>query len=422
MAIDTSASTLQEYNASPSVHSQHSKGRATEGEISVLDLAALLLERKSIILTTVAVFAVVGTLVSFLLPPQYTATATLLPPQQGSSLGAAIESQLGSLGAVAGLIGGGLNLKNPNDMYVGMLKSRTLENAMISKFGLMSEYHARYSSEARKKLEDHTTLDGSSKDGLIHISVEDPNPDRAAQLANGYVDQFRDLSEHLAITEASQRRLFFQEQLDQAKNQLANSEEALKQTEQVTGMIQPGSQTGALIGSVVALRAQIIAQQAQLDRLQTYATSENAEYMRAQKELANLRAQLARLEGDQSLSAPGLILPKGSVPLPSLEYARKFRDVKYRETIFEILARQLEIAKIDEAKEGASIQVVDKALPPEKRSFPKRTLIVSVSSIAGLFVGILIALLKVCLEQMRQIPETAFKLHQLRQTLFSLGL
>jgi len=123
-----------------------------------------------------------------------------------------------------------------------MLQSRTVEDAMVKHFGLMQEYRKRYLSDARKAFEGHATVDGSGKDGMIHISVEDHDPRRAAELANGYVDQFRDLSQHLAISEASQRRLFFQQELEQAKNNLANAEEALKQTELTTGVIQPDSQ------------------------------------------------------------------------------------------------------------------------------------------------------------------------------------
>ena len=214
---------------------------------------------------------------------------------------------------------------------------------MVQHFGLMQEYRTQYLSDARKKFEHHVTVDGSGKDGLIHISVEDWSPNRAAELANGYVDQFRKLSEHLAITEASQRRLFFEQQLELAKNNLADAEEALKRTEQTTGLIQLDSQTRVLIASAASLRAEIAAKEVQIQAMQTYATDENAQYLEAQKELDGLRAQLAKLGGSEAGQDENLIVPKGKVPEAGLQYVRKLRDVKYYETIFDILARQFEM-------------------------------------------------------------------------------
>ena len=326
-------------------------------------------------------------------------------------------SQLGNLGGMAALAGNSLGIKNPNEMYVAMLKSRTVEDAMVKRFELMRQYNDRYPSEARKDFEQHTTVDGSTKDGLIHISVEDRDPNRAAELANGYVEQYRDLSEHLAITEAAQRRVFFERQLNQAKENLLGAEEALKRTQQSTGLIQLDSQSRALIESAAALRAQLTAKEVQIQGMESYATSENAELVKAERELASLRAQLAKLGGSEDSAGSGFIVPKGKVPEAGLEYIRKVRDVKYYETIFEILARQFEFAKLDEAKQGASIQVVDAAVPPDKRSFPKRTLIVLGATFAGLIVGIIVAFMRVALRNFRSDPETRLKMDSLSKAM-----
>lgn len=320
---------------------------------------------------------------------------------------------------MAALTGGsGLSLKNPNDMYVAMFKSRTVEDAMIHRFGLMAEYHQRLLSLTRKAFESHVTVEGSGKDGLIHISVEDHDPQRAADLANGYVNAFRELSAHLAITEAGQRRLFFQQQLEQAKNNLADAEEALKKTEQATGLIELSSQARALIESAAALRAQIAAKEVQLQAMGTYATGENSQVVQVQQELDSLRAQLAKLGGSEE-TADSLIVPKGKVPEVGLEYVRKLRDVKYYETIFDILARQFEIAKLDEAKEGSVIQVVDPAIKPDHKSSPKRLLIVIVATLAGLFIGVFVALVKAGMARLRSDPDSHAKLDLLHQTLKS---
>ena len=417
MPSDLSSSELQEH-ADASVVPLTAAQVKGDDEISLLDLLIVLAERKRIIFAVTTVFAIGAIVVSLLLPPRYTATVTLLPPQQGSSMGAALASQLGNLGGMAALAGGSLGLKNPNDMYVAMFKSRTVEDAMVQHFGLMQEYRAKYLSDARKKFEGRATVDGSGKDGMIHISVEDRDPRHAADLANGYVDQFRLQSQHLAITEASQRRLFFEQQLEQAKDNLANAEEAMKETEQKTGVIQLDSQARALIESAASLRAQVAAKEVQIQGMRTYATGENAQLVEAQQELDSMRAQLAKLGGSEDSASGGLIVPQGQVPEASLEYIRKLRDVKYNETIFDILARQFEVAKLDEAKQGALIQVVDPAVPPERRSSPKRGLIVIVATAVGFFIGIFVALFQAGFQCLKNDPKASGKLGFLKRELF----
>lgn len=387
-----------------------------EDEISLLDLLIVLANRKGLIVKITAACLGLGLLLAFVLPKRYTAEATVLPPLQNSSMAGALASQLGSLGAMASLASKDMGLKNPNDMYVAMFSSETVEDAMIRRFGLMQEYRQKYLSLTRKTFERYFTVNGSGKDGLIHISVEDKDPKRAAEMANAWIEEFRRLSQTLAISEASQRRLFFELQMEQAKDNLANAEEALKKTEQKTGVIQMDSQARALIESAVTLRAQIAAKEVQLQGMQTYATNENSGVVEVQRELDGLRAQLAKLGGSEG-GAEGLIVPQGKVPQAGLEYVRKLRDVKYYETIFEIIARQFEMAKLDEAKEGAVVQVVDPALVPDRKSSPKRALIMLVALAIGLFLGVLLALMRAGVDRMKQDPETSEKLSFLRRAL-----
>jgi len=323
---------------------------------------------------------------------------------------------LGNMGGLASLAGGsGLGLKSQNEMYVGMLKSRTVEDAMVQKFGLMKEYRKRYLSDARKAFERHASVDGAAKDGLIHLSIEARDPARAAALANGYVDQFRSLSEHLAITEASQRRLFFERQLEQAKDNLANAEEALKETELRTGLIQLDSQARALIESASLLRAQIAAKEVEIESMRTFATEENAQLVQAQQQLTSLRAQLAKLGGSGENSEASLLVPKGRVPQAGLEYVRKLRDVKYYETIFEILAKQFEAAKLDEAKQGAVIQIVDAAVPPDKRSFPKRAWIIVGGTLFGFVIAVIFVYFRESFERLKGDPDVMEQIDGLRR-------
>ncbi len=387
------------------------------GEISLFDLLIALAERKRFILAVTASFALGGAAISLLLPSRYTATATILTPQQNTSMGAALAAQLGSVSGMASLASGGLSLKNPNDTYVGMLTSRSVEDAMVQHYNLMGEYHKKHFSDARKAFEKRAVVDGSSKDNQIRITITDRDPQRAAQLANGYVEQFRGLSQRLAITEASQRRLFFEQELEQEKNKLADAEEAMKQTEQATGMIEVSSQAKALIESASALRAQIAAREVQIQGMKTYATGENAQLLQAQRELEGLREQLNKLGGTMDSGGAGFIIPKGMVPEASLEYIRKMRDVKYYETIFDILARQYEAAKLDEAKQGAVIQVVDPAIAPDRRSFPQRGLIVFGATTGGFILALFATLLQLFFNSLQSDPESKLKLTVLRKAL-----
>jgi tyrosine-protein kinase Etk/Wzc len=412
MALEVPQAELKPQTAAPGVHGNSA---GPSDDISVVDLLIILAERKRFISWITIGFACSAVIVSLLLPKSYKAAVTLLPPQQSSPVGAALASQLGNLGGMAALAGSSFGIKNPNEMFVAMLKSRTVEDAMVQRYGLMKEYRKRYLSDARLAFEKHVTVDGSGKDGMIHISVEARDPNRAAELANGYVEQFRSLSEHLAITEASQRRLFFQKELEQAKNNLASAEEALKATQEKTGLIQLDSQSRALIESAATLRAEIAAREVQIQGMQTYATSENAQLVQAQRELDGFKAQLAKLGGSGNGGTDEFIVPKGKVPQAGIEYIRRIRDVKYNETIFEILARQFEVAKLDEAKQGALIQVVDPAIPPDRKSFPKRALIVIGATFVGLFIGIFVALLQAGFRRLKENPDTRDKLTYLRR-------
>jgi uncharacterized protein involved in exopolysaccharide biosynthesis len=381
-----------------------------EEEVSLLDLLIILVEHKRMLFGITAGCAVLAIIISILLPSEYTAKVIIMPPQQSSSLASALTSQLGGM---AQLAGGSLGLKSPNDMYIAMFKTNTVETAMVQKYNLMQEYHGKTLSDTCKKFEDHAKLDGSGKDGLIRISVTDRDPRRASELANGYVEQFRFLSQHLAVTEAGQRRMFFEQQLEQAKNNLANAEVALQQTEQKTGVLEVDSQARGLLQMAMSLRAKIEAQEIEIQGMQTYATNENSKLQEAQQELARMRSELAKL-GGAGASEDELTFTKGQMTNEGLEYTRKLRDVKYYQTVFELLAKQFEIAKLDEAKEGAVIQVVDPATPPERKSFPKRGVIIIISTIAGFFIGSFIILVIEAQQRMKENFVAILKLHRLR--------
>ena len=249
----------------------------------------------------------------------------------------------------------------------------------------MARYREKKTSDARRVFEDRSSVVLGAKDGLIRIDVTDRDPKMAAEIANGYVDEFRKLSANLAITEASQRRKFFQDQLLEADQNLSAAEIAMTHTQQTTGILQLDSQARSLIESASVLRGQIAAQEVELQAMRSYATDDNPQMVVAQQQLAALKAQLAKLSGSSDRAGADIIVPKGNMPQAGMEYMNKLRDVRYYETIADLIAKQFEMAKLDEAREGAIIQVADVAVPPDKHSSPKRAVIVLLVSIAGFF-------------------------------------
>lgn len=407
--IDLEATSLQPPDWRPAASAVGRK----PGKCDVLDWLIVLSRRKRIILRTTLAAAVLATIVAFVVPNRYTATAKILPPQQSQSLAASMIGQLGALGPMAAMAQKDLGLKNPSDLYVGMLRSRTVADALIRRFDLLRVYREKKMSGARKDLENASGI-VVGKEGFVSISVEDKDRSRAPQVANAYVEELRKLTQDLAVTEAGQRRIFFERQLELAKNNLADAEQALKATEQKTGLIQLDGQAKAIIESVVKLRAAIAAKEVQLHAMRLFSTEQNPDVLMGEQQLSGLRAQLTLLEkqsggpGDIVGNAPGNVqVPVGNVPEAGLQYVRKLRDLKYAETIFELLAKQYEAARLDEAKTAAVIQVVDPALEPDRKSSPPRTLIVVLAALLGFLSSCIYELIAEALRRMRLEPEAS---------------
>ena len=385
-------------------------------DVHLLDLLIILSRRRRFIFLFTVAAAVLAVITVLLIPSQYTAETSVLPPGQSSSMSSNLLGQLGGSGALASAAGASLGIKNPGDMYVSLFRSRTVEDSVIRRFGLMARYRKEEMTDARRRFEDRSTVVLGSKDGLIRIGVTDPDPKLAADIANGYVDEFRKLSANLAITEASQRRIFFEQQLLEANQNLAAAEEAMKNTEQSTGVLQVDSQARSLIESAAILRGQIVAKEVQLQGMRAYATEDNPEMLEARQQLGALQGQLEKLSGSDAHSNSDIIVPKGNIPEAGMEYVRKLRDVKYYETIAELIAKQFEMAKLDEARQGSIVQVIDVAVAPDKRSFPRRTLTVALAAICGFFLVCGWCLFAVKVRRLEAEPAERRRLEALRAT------
>src|SRR5208337_561807 len=372
-------------------------------------LLVLAREKKPILQITLAA-SILAAIIVFLVPKMYTATATILPPQQNQSVASAL---LGQMAGAATLDLRDLGLKNPSDVFVAMLKSRTVEDALVNRFDLRKVYYVKRYQDARKILEKRSEID-PEKEGLISIEVSDRDPKRAAAITNAWVDQLRALNRGLALTEAAQRRVFFEQKLTQERDDLARAEADLKVIEEKTGLIQPDAQTRALIGAVADVRAQIAAKQVQLQSLRTFATEDNPDVKRVQRELAELQAQSSRISqmerGGVEVGEGNLQVPTRRVAQASLEYLRAAREMKYHETLYEFLARQLEAARIDAAKNAAVVQVVDRAVEPERKSSPKRLLIVAITAAVWFLVMCFWVLFRAAIRRKEQDPDERARL------------
>ena len=302
---------------------------------------------------------------SFIFSPVFQASTTLLPPQQTQSLAA---GALASLGALTGLPTGGS--RSPADQYVSLMLSNNATDKLIDKFKLGEAYGFDERWRVRKELVDSTTINVGKKDGLITVAVEDVDPKRAAALANQYVDELRRLTAELAVTEAQERRLFFEGQLKATKEKLAQAQAALQSSGFTVESLR--AEPKAAAEGYARLRAELTTAEVRLQAARGAFTDTAPELRQLQDTVIALRGQVARSESASN--------PSSNV---SADYVSKYREFKYQETLFELMARQFELARVDESREGALIQVVDVATPPEKKLRPKR----SVYGIVGTLVA-----------------------------------
>lgn len=396
---------------------EEERAEVRDDEINLLDCLIVLAKHKKLIFSITVGAAIVAAIVSLLMTPIYKAETKILPPAQGGSgMAAQLLSQLGGIGAAAG---GSLGVKTPNDLYVGLIKSRTVLDRIIDRFDLMRLYKTRYRDGVRNALGGGVlNVKDDKKSGIITIAVEDRDPKRAADMANAFVEELQRLNTGLAITEASQRRLFFEEQLKAAKVSLGQAEEGLKSFQEQTGAFNIESQAKAVIEGIGALRAQVAAKEVELKVMKTYSTPQNPDVRKVEQTLEGLKTELAKLEGRGGKGHDPL-MPTGRMAQVGTDYARQLRDVKFNEVLYGLLLQQYEAAKLDEAKDATIIQVVDKAIPPEGRTKPKRTMMVMLSGIVAFFLSVFGAFLVEYYERSNSNPEDRERIDALKRHLLT---
>jgi uncharacterized protein involved in exopolysaccharide biosynthesis len=376
-----------------------------DDEISLLELAIALGEEKKTLFAVPAFTTAVAIVVSLIMTPVFTAKTLMMPPQQQQSSAA---SALASLGALAGLAGGAAGVKSPDEMYIAFMESESLQNSVVKKMNLQTRYESKTLVDTRAALKGAVKITSDKKSGLISIEATDKDPVFAAQLANIYIDELHNLLGRLAVTDAQQRRVFYEDQIKKTQTEFANAEARFRQSNEKSGMQVTSILAETGIRANAEMRGQIAAKEVQLQAMSRFETAQNPDVQRLSSEISALRQQLAKLESGSG-NAGSAVTPKQQ------EAVQAYRDIKVQEAMLEVLIKQYELARVDEAKEGPLVQQVDPATPPERRSKPKRTLIVLVSALGGLFLGVLAAFVRRSIKKAASDPESSQLMIQLRE-------
>ena len=367
-----------------------------DDEISLLDLLQMVVDNLRLLVLGPLVCGLGALGISFAIAPTFTAKTQFLPPQQQQSSAA---SMLASFGALGGLAGAATGLKSPADQYVAFMKSVSVQDALIERFKLVEKYEAKLKTDARMSLTGNVRI-ASGKDGLISVEVDDKDPKFAADLANAHVEELRSLLGRLAVTEAQQRRMFFEKQLAQTKDNLVKADLALKSSGINSSVLK--SSPASAVEAVARLKAGISVQEVKLGTMRNYLTESSPDFKQALSELASLNSQLTKAEKEEPASQG------------TSDYVARYREFKYQETMFELFAKQFEMAKVDESREGAVIQVLDIAEPPERKAKPKKAMIAIIATLASGFALLLFVFIRSALKSASQNQETQQRISALQ--------
>lgn len=353
-------------------------------EVNLLELIQVIVKRKMMIILICTIAIVVSATYALTVPSIYSATAKVLPPQKEGG-GGGLSALLGQAGGLVGLAAG--SVVGGSDVYVAILKSRSVADAVVHRLNLAKVYESPTLEDARFSLEKSVKVQ-AGKDGVISITADAMDPKLAALIANSFVDELSKMTIRLNLTKAGTERVFLEKRLDVVKKDLARAEEELKSFSQRHKIVQVDSQVKAVIEGVARLKADLASKEVQLAVLSSKQTENSPEVKATETAIRRLKAEIGAL-GSGASGSEG-IPSVGDVPGVGLEYSRKLRDLKAQEAIFEQLMKQYEMVKLNEAKDTSSFQVLDDAVAPNGRRWPKRSQIVFLSTVAGFFFSLLV--------------------------------
>jgi uncharacterized protein involved in exopolysaccharide biosynthesis len=363
--------------------------RANDDEIAARERTAdrlrLLWEERRFLFRISIYGLALFTLIAFLIPKRYESSAVLMPPDDQSSSGMMLAATLASKvsGSLGGIAGDVLGLKSSGDLFIGILRSRTVQDDLITKFDLRKEYGTGQWDKTRKILATRTMISEDRKSGIITIMVTDKDPRRAAALAGEYVAELNTVVSQLSTSSAHRERVFLEERIAQVKQDLESAETDFSQFASKNGAIDIKEQGRAMVESAASLEGQFIAAQSELQGLKQIYSENNVRVRSLKARLSELQNQLQQLGGKQEVGAEATSTDSGDLypsirklPLLGVPYADLYRRTRVQEAVFESLTQEYELAKVAEAKEIPSVRVLDPPDVPEHKSFPPRLVII----------------------------------------------
>ena len=376
---------------------QAASGADEDDEISLLDLLQVVVDNLRLLVLGPLAAGLVALGITYVMTPVFTAKVVFIPPKQQQSTAASALSDLAILGGGGGAIAG---IKNPADQYLALLKSNSVADALIAQFQLQDRYQSKTRESTRLALAANTRAVVGGKDGLISVEFDDKDPVIAANMCNAYVEELRRLLNRVALTESQLRRVFFEKLVSETKERMAVAEQALKTSGVDSAVLKLSA--GSALEAVARLKAQVSAQEVKLASMRGYLAESAPEFKQAFTELQAMRRQLSQEDKDEAKQSG------------QSDYVKRFRDFKYQEALLELYMRQFEMAQLDVSREGAVVQVVDAADPPERKSKPKKGQVAALTAVATGFALLLWVFVRNALRGAAGTPETAEKLARLR--------
>lgn len=364
----------------------------TDDEINLLEYLLVIVKHKKMIFFSCVVTFVVACGITLLMPNIYTSTARILPPQESKGGLSSMLGGVGDLAALAGISTGG----GSGELYVGMLKSRTIADAIINRFDLMDHYEWETRTGAYRALSKQVNIGLGKKDGIIAVTVEDESSKLAAQIANAYIGELKKLNVELNLSSAGHERLFLEDRLLIVKKGLASAEDALKDFQEKNKAIRIDAQASAIIDAISRLKGELASKEVELGVLLSSQTEQNPQVMGLREGIFQIKEQLSRLERSPKgrKVSDDIFLSTSEVPELGIQYARLLRDFKIQETLYELLIKQYEVAKINEAKNTSTIQVLDEGVEADKKSKPRRSMIVIALTFVAGFCALIYAFIR----------------------------
>lgn len=373
-------------------------------EINLLDVWQVLVKRKRLIGYIVGAAAIASVMISLLLPKIYAATTSILPPQQ-DTLALSMGLQQAAQSGVGGIASGLLGMKTAADLWVGILKSNSVRDAIIDRFRLKGVFDVETIEDARRELDDMVEV-VKAKEEILSITVEDKNPQKAAQIANAFVEELDKINMGNVMTSGKRTRLFLEKRLREAKEEVIRTELAMKVFQEDNKAVKLDEQSKAIIEAIGVIRGDLMAKEIELQTMLSFATPTHPRVELLQSEITGLKGQLRELTEGKKKQFPAepkdIFIPTAEMPDLGLQYTRLLRDATIQETLYGLLTQQYEMARIQEARDSPTVQILDVAKVPEKKARPKRALIVLLSTVTAAFLAVFLAFFMEFLEKSKK--------------------